>query len=223
MRRIKKPVTDIYGIIGAGRFGAALAKSLAQMGAEIIVLDRDPQKIKDMLDYTDNAFVVSGLTKEIMHDCYIRNCDTVIICIGEQMDTSILTTLNAIELGVKKVIAKASSTEHGAVLEKLGAEVVYPERDSAIRLAKKLTSSKILEYITISGEVDITEMVLTDVPEGMTVVKYGFRNKYGLNLIALKHGDSITTDIGPDTPVYSSDTVVVCGKREDIAKFEANI
>ena len=223
MRRIKKPVTDIYGIIGAGRFGAALAKSLAQMGAEIIVLDRDPQKIKDMLDYTDNAFVVSGLTKEIMHDCGIRNCDTVIICIGEQMDTSILTTLNAIELGVKKVIAKASSTEHGAVLEKLGAEVVYPERDSAIRLAKKLTSSKILEYITISGEVDITEMVLTDVPEGMTVVKYGFRNKYGLNLIALKHGDSITTDIGPDTPVYSSDTVVVFGKREDIAKFEANI
>ena len=223
MRRIKKPVTDIYGIIGAGRFGAALAKSLAQMGAEIIVLDRDPQKIKDMLDYTDNAFVVSGLTKEIMHDCGIRNCDTVIICIGEQMDTSILTTLNAIELGVKKVIAKASSTEHGAVLEKLGAEVVYPERDSAIRLAKKLTSSKILEYITISGEVDITEMVLTDVPEGMTVVKYGFRNKYGLNLIALKHGDSITTDIGPDTPVYSSDTEVVCGKREDIAKFEANI
>ncbi len=223
MRKERKSKKEIYGIIGVGRFGFALAQSLAETGAEIMVLDRDPQKIKAMLEYTDNAFTVPDLTKEIMHDCGLRNCDTVIVCIGEQVATSILTTLNVIELGVKKVIAKASSVEHGAVLEKLGAEVVYPERDRAIRLAKKLTSSKILEYITLSGEIDITEIELSDVPEDMTVMKYGFRNKYSLNLIAIKHAENITVDIGPDTPVHSKDTVVVCGTRKDIAKFEENI
>ena len=130
---------------------------------------------------------------------------------------------HVLELGVKKVIAKASSLEHGAVLEKLGAEVVYPERDRAISLAMKLTSSKIMEYITINGEIDITEILLPTVPDGATVMSYGFRNKFGLNLIAIKHGETIITDIGPDTAVYSGDTVVVCGKRSDITKFEATL
>ena len=220
---VKKDNKEIYGIIGAGRFGFALAHSLAEVGCEIIVLDKDPDRIKEVLSFTDNAFIVSGLTKDILSDCGVKNCDTVVVCIGEQIDTSILTTLNVLELGVKKVIAKASSLEHGAVLEKLGAEVVYPERDRAISLPMKLTSSKIMEYITINGEIDITEILLPTVPDGATVMSYGFRNKFGLNLIAIKHGETIITDIGPDTAVYSGDTVVVCGKRSDITKFEATL
>lgn len=223
MRKNRKTPKDTYGIIGMGRFGFALAKSLSETGAEIIVLDKNPDRVKAALEFTDNAFTVAGLTKEILMDCGIKSCKTVIICIGEAIDTSILTTLTVIELGVTKVIAKASSLEHGAVLEKLGAEVVYPERDRAIILAKKLTSSKIMEYITVSGEVDITEIELPTVEEGMTVMKFGFRNKYGLNLIAIKHDDEVTTEIGPDTPVFSGDTVVVCGKRRNITKFEAKL
>lgn len=223
MRKSRRNNNITYGIIGLGRFGFALAQSLSENGAEIVVLDRDPDRTKAALAFTDNAFTVAGLSKEILMDCGISNCDTVIICIGEAIDTSILTTLTVIELGVKKVIAKASSLEHGAVLEKLGAEVVYPERDRALILSKKLTSSKIMEYITVSGEVDITEIELPEIPEGMTVMKFGFRNKYGLNLIAIKHEDVVTTDIGPNTPVVTGDTVVVCGKRNNITKFEANL
>lgn len=222
MKRQNKKVSETYGIIGMGRFGFALAQCLSDTGAEIVVLDRNPERVKSALEFTDNAFTVSGLTREILMDCGIGSCDTVVICIGEEIDTSILTTLTVKELGVKKVISKASSMEHGAVLEKLGAEVVYPERDRAVILAKKLTSSKIMEYITVNGEVDITEIELSQVPDGMTVMKYGFRNKYGLNLIAIKHGDEITTEIKPDTPMYSGDVVVVCGKRSSVTRFESN-
>lgn len=223
MKKNNKNNNNTYGIIGMGRFGLALARSLSESGAEIIVLDKNPDRVKTALQFTDNAFTVAGLTKEILVECGIKNCKTVIICIGEAIDTSILTTLTVIELGVSKVIAKASSLEHGAVLEKLGAEVVYPEMDRAVILAKKLTSSKIMEYITVSGEVDITEIELPVVEPGMTVMKFGFRNKYGLNLIAIKHDEEVTTDIGPNTPVATGDTVVVCGKRSNITKFEASV
>lgn len=223
MKKSTRKNKDTYGIIGMGRFGFALAKSLSESGAEIIVLDKSPDRVKAALQFTDNAFTVAGLTKEILVECGIKSCKTVIICIGEAIDTSILTALTVIELGVPKVIAKASSLEHGAVLERLGAEVVYPEMDRAVILAKKLTSSKIMEYITVSGEVDITEIELPEVESGMTVMKFGFRNKYGLNLIAIKHEDEVTTDIGPNTPVCTGDTVVVCGKRRNITKFESNL
>lgn len=223
MKKIKKEHKELFGIIGMGRFGFALAQSLSETGAEIIVIDKDPDRIKAALEFTDNAFTVTGSSKEILAECGFKSCTTIIVCIGEEIDTSILTTLNAIELGVKKVIAKASTAEHGAVLEKLGAEVVYPEKDRAVVLAKRLTSSKILEYITVSGEIDITEIELTDIEEGMSVSKMGFRNKFGLNVIALKHLDSIITEIGPDTPVCSGDTVVVCGRRANITRFEASI
>lgn len=222
-KRKKNALTELYGIIGMGRFGFALAESLSESGAEIIILDRDPDKVKSALQFTDNAFTVNDLSKEILSECGIQNCDTVIVCIGGAIDTSVLTTLNLIELGVKKVIAKASSVQHGAVLEKLGAEVVYPEKDRAVILAKRLTSSKIMEYITVTGDVDITEIELPEVEEGMTVIKFGFRNKFHLNLLAIKHGDIITTEIGADTPVYTGDTVVVCGKRSNITKFESKI
>lgn len=223
MRKVKKENKQLYGIIGMGRFGLALAQSLSETGAEIIAIDTNADKVKTALRFTDNAFTITDSTKDILTECGIKNCDTVIVCIGEAIDTSILTTLNVIELGVKKVIAKASSNEHGAVLEKLGAEVVYPEKDRAVVLAKKLTSSKIMEYITLNGEIDIAEIELSNIPEGMTVMNMGFRNKYKLNVIAIKHDDKIITEIGPDTPVATGDTAVVCGKRSNITKLEANI
>ncbi len=223
MKKTKKEHKELYGIIGMGRFGFALAQTLSETGAEIVVIDKSPERVKAALMFTDNAFTVSGTSKEILTECGIQNCDTVVIGIGEDIATSILTTLNALELGVKKVISKASSIEHGAVLEKLGAEVVYPERDRAVVLAKKLTSSRIMEYITVSGEVDITEFELAHIGEDMTVSKIGFRNKFGLNVIAIKHDDTVITEIGPNTPIADGDAVLVCGTRKNITKFEASI
>ena len=115
-----------YAIIGLGRFGMPLAKTLAEAGEEVIGIDRDEERVKELREYTEYAFVANTLTKEVLVDVGVQNCDVAVVCIGDKIETSILTTLNLINLGVPKVLAKATSAEQGEVLEKLGAKVVYP-------------------------------------------------------------------------------------------------
>ena len=134
---MKKNANSTFGIVGLGRFGTALAITLAEAGKEVIVVDQNEEKVKAMRQYTEYAFVCDNLSKATLSEVGIQNCDTVIVCIGSRIDTSILTTLNVVSLGVPHVISKATSQDQGAVLEKIGAEVVYPERDMAIRLGKK--------------------------------------------------------------------------------------
>ena len=117
-----------------GRFGSALAIELASAGTDLLVIDRDEEKVRELRDYTENAYVVKNLDKKALTETGVQNCDVAVVCIGEHMDTSILTTLNLVSLGIPTVIAKATSIEHGEILEKLGAEVVYPERDMAIKM-----------------------------------------------------------------------------------------
>lgn len=219
-KRVKRKTSEIYGIIGLGRFGFNLAKNLSGMGKEIIVVDNDPKKIKEVTLYTDNAFLVEELNKETLIETGIQSCDTVIVGIGETIDVGILATLTVIQLGVKKVIAKAITPEQGCVLEKIGAEVVYPEKEMAIRLAKRLVSPKTMEYISLSEEVDITEIELSEKVDLVTVAQFNIRKEFGLNIIAVKHGDSIITEITPDTVLHNRDSIVVIGKRVNIEKFE---
>lgn len=219
-KRIRKKTEEIYGIIGLGRFGYNLAKNLAELGKELIVIDNDQKKIKEITEFTDNAFLTDELTKEALSETGIQNCDTVIVGIGETIDIGILATLNVIQLGVKKVIAKAITPEQGYVLERLGAEVVYPEKDMAIRLAKRLVSPKTMEFISLSEEIDITEISLTEKVNLITVSGLNIRQNFGLNIIAIKHLDNIITEITPDTVLYTNDNIVVIGKRKNISSFE---
>ena len=146
VRRTKEK-ENMYAVIGLGRFGFALAQRLAESGAELIVVDKEESVINDATAFTDNAFLVNELTRENLSNIGIQNCDTVIVGIGGKIDVSILTTLTVIQLGVPRVIAKANSVEQGCVLEKLGAEVIYPERDMGVRLANRLLAPRVMEYI----------------------------------------------------------------------------
>jgi trk system potassium uptake protein TrkA len=210
-----------FGIIGLGRFGFALAKTLSEAGKEVLVLDNNESKIKQIRHLTENAFVVGPLDKETLEDAGIQNCETVVVCIGEKIDVSILTTLNVISMGVPRVIAKAISHEQGLVLEKIGAEVIYPENDMAIRLANKLISSSTLESIELKGNVTITELKLTSKIDGQTVMQANIRQKFGLNIIALECDGNTTTEIAPECILNKDEKIVVIGKNENIRKFEA--
>ena len=212
--------SGVYGIIGLGRFGFALAQTLAAAGKEVVVVDASESKVKEAAAFTDNAFVVKDLTREALEDCGVQNCDTVIVCIGEKIDTSVLTTLHVIDMGVKRVISKAISTEHGTILHKLGAEIVYPERDMAVRLALRLTSNHIMERISLSDEVDLSELRLTSAFSGKTVEALALRQRYGVNIIAINHRGSIVTEISPSTVLEAQDVIVVCGKRESIERLQ---
>ena len=210
-----------YGTIGLGRFGTSLAETLANAGKEVLVLDNNESKIKQIRHLTENAFVVGPLDKETLEDAGIQNCGTVIVCIGEKIDVSILTTLNVISMGVPRVIAKAISHEQGLVLEKLGAEVIYPESDMAVRLANRLIYANTLDSIELTGDIAIAELKLTSKLNNQTVLQANLRKKYNLNIIALEQNGKTTTEITPDNVLKENDKMVVVGKRNNIKKLEA--
>lgn len=220
MYEMKGKETYSYGIIGLGRFGTALAKTLAEAGKEVVVIDHMESKVKELRQYTESAFVSEDLSREVLEEIGIQNCDTVVVCIGEKIDTSILTTLNVVSLGVPRVIAKAISPEQGEVLEKIGAEVVYPERDMALRLAKRLLTNNILDYINLNNDVEITEISITQVIAGKTVLELDLRKTYGLNIIAVEHDRRTDTEVGPDYRFQQGDIIVVIGKTQNVKRFE---
>ena len=217
---MKKNQDIAYGIIGLGRFGSALARTLAEAGQEVIVLDKDEDKIKDMRQYTEYAFVTENLSQETLAETGIQNCDVVIVCIGEQVDVSILTTMRVIGMGIPHVISKALSAEQGAVLKKLGAEVVYPERDMALRLGRKLLSNNFLDYVSLNNSVEIRQVQVPQPLIGRSVEETEIRQKYKLNIIAIENGRDTNIEVTPDYRLKADDIIVVIGKVDNIDAFE---
>ncbi len=210
----------IYGVIGLGRFGRALVQELSGNGAELIVLDRDEEKIRAVREFTENAYVVKNLEKKTMEETGIQNCDVAVVCIGEHIDTSILTVLHLVGMGIPKVIAKATSADQAEVLEKLGAEVIRPERDMAIRLAHRLEMSRVTDFIQLSEQINISKMFIPDKAVGRTVMDLNLRAKYGLNIIAIKNGGAVMQTIAPDYKFKEKDILYLCGTKEGFVRLE---
>ncbi len=215
----KRKETDCYGIIGLGRFGTALALELAAAGVELIVLDKDEEKIREMREVTENAFVVRGLDKKSLQETGIQNCDVAVVCISEQMDTSILTTLNLVSLGIPRVISKSSSKEHGEILEKLGAEVVYPERDMGVRLAHRLETSKVLDYIQLSETLNISKLIAPEKLVGKSVIESNLRGEFGVNIIAVENDGALLETITPSYVFRKNDILFVAGSQRSLNKL----
>lgn len=212
-----------FGVIGLGRFGTALANALAESGHEVLCLDRDEKKIKRIQEVVAQAFVCEELDKDTLREAGIQNCDTVIVCVGEEVQASIITTLNAIELGVSRVISKAVSAEHGRVLKKIGAEVIYPERERALRLAQVLTNSRAIDHIELSPKYAIVEFNLEEAFSGKCVQEMQFRTNYGLNIIAIITQDETIVEIDPAYIFKQYDAIVAVGTKENIARFEKDL
>ena len=220
---MKRKQEAAYGVIGLGRFGTALATSLANAGKEVIVVDKDENKVKEMRQYTEYAFVADNLSLETLKEIGLQNCDVVVVCIGEKVDVSILTTMCVIELGVPRVISKALSTEQGAVLKKLGAEVVCPERDRALRLGKRLLSSNFLDYVSLCNSVEIRQFQIPERLVGHSVEEITVRQKYRLNIIAIESGDDTNIEVMPDYRFRKDDILVVIGQVKNIDTFENSL
>ena len=214
-----KKEKETYGIIGLGRFGRALALELAASGADILVMDKVEEKVREMRDYTDNAYVVRSLDKKTLAETGVQNCDVAVVCIGEQMDTSILTTLHLTSLGVPKVMAKASSAEHGEILAKLGAEVIFPERDMAVRLAHRLEMSRVLDFIQLSEKLNISKFMVPESIVGEDVIKADLRGRFGVNIIAVENGSELTETIRPDYEFKKGDILYVAGKKDSLDRL----
>ncbi len=216
----KKGTSASFGVIGLGRFGSALVECLAGSGKEVLAIDKDEAKVKEARRFTDFAMVVESLDQESLEEAGMQNCDTVVICIGEQMDISILTTMTVLKMNVPQVIAKANSLIHGEVLKQLGARVVYPERDMAIRLGKGLIYNSFLDSVALEGDVEVRRIQVTGRLTGLTVREADIRRKYNLNIVAIEHCHHTDVDFPSDYCFQEGDVVCVIGQTGNIEAFE---
>ncbi|MDY2727744.1 MAG: TrkA family potassium uptake protein [Candidatus Onthovivens sp.] len=208
------------GIIGLGKFGMCLAQELVESGKSIVCIDKDEKKIKKVLEICDYAFVNEDLSKKTLEETGFKECDVIVVCIAEHMDTAILATINALSLESGKVMALSNTEEQGIILEKLGAEVIYPYRDSADRLVKKIVSNNLVDFIALNDEVEICE---TKVPKkyiGEALKDTDIRGKFGINIIAIETNGKINTRFAPSYVLTKDDTLVVLGEKKMLRKFE---
>ncbi|MHC1692662.1 MAG: TrkA family potassium uptake protein [Sphaerochaetaceae bacterium] len=208
-----------FGIIGLGRFGLSLAQELVKAGKDVVVLEIDPAKLESVKGLIEHVYPVDQINREILFESGVAHCGTVVVCIGKDIESNILATLNVIEAGVPRVIAKANSLDHGKVLEKIGAEVVYPETEMGARLAKSLISLKTVDFLELANDISITEIGVSSKFSGKTIAEINIRKKYRLNIIALTHEGKTTVNITPDLMLHAGDQVVVIGENSDIGVF----
>lgn len=219
----KQTSVTSFGVIGLGRFGTALVKTLAEAGKEVIAVDKDEQKVKAVRKYTDFAFVVETLDEESLEATGIQNCETVTICIGEQLDVSILTTMLVIRMGIPQVISKANSREHGEVLKQLGATVVYPEADMAVFMGKRLISKHLIDYISLGDHVEVRRIQAGGSLLRHTIQELDIRRVFGINIIAVERDQQTNVEFSPQYCFQEGDIVTVIGKADKIDRFERDI
>ena len=217
---MKKQDRKQYMVIGLGRFGTALVKTLSDAGKEVIAVDKDEAKVKAVRGWTDYAFVIDELNEAALKETGMQNCGTVTICIGERIDISILTTMLVTKLGVPHVISKAASEVHGEVLKQLGAEVVYPEADMAVRIGKRLISGNLLDYVALGDGVEVRRIAVGGKMLGKSVRELDLRKVYGINVIAVEHARQTNVEFSADYTFKDGDVMAVVGKVAKIDRFE---
>lgn len=211
------------GVIGAGRFGLALAQALAESGAEVLLIERNGALVQSASNIVSGAVQGDASISRTLEEAGIGECDVAVVAVGSNIEASIMATANCKELGVETVIAKASSELHGKILEKLGADqVIYPDRDIARRLAHTITSRGAFDLLEISEGCSIAEI---DVPESCrerTLAQADLRNKTGVTVLCIRRLDENpkkprTVIIpGPNDQIHSDDKLIVFGTRKQI-------
>lgn len=210
-----------FAVIGLGRFGSSLAKTLHELDYEVMAIDIDEQLIQDSVHFVTHAVQADSTDETALKELGIRNFDVVVVAIGQDIQASILTTLILKELGVKFIVAKAQNERHGKVLYKIGADrVIFPERDMGIRVAHNLISPNILDYIELAEDYSIMEIVAADWMIGHSLVELNIRQRFGVSVMAIKSGNQINVAPRADDVIKEGDVLVIIGHNKDINKLE---
>lgn len=211
-----------FVIIGCGRFGSSVAKTLCSMGNEVLVIDQSEETIQNIADNVTHAVQADASDENTLKSIGIRNFDVAVITIGSDIQSSILITLMVKELGIKYVVAKAQNEMHAKVLYKIGADrVVFPEREMGVRVAHNLISSNIMDYIELAPEYSIVEVACLSEWIGKSLMEVNIRSTYGLNVMAIKHGPDINISPDADSKLLEGDVLVVIGHNDDLRKIES--
>lgn len=221
--RPNKNAQGAYVVIGLGRFGSAVAQTLVANGEEVIIVDRDPDRVRELRYLTDYAYVINHLDQKALEEIGVGDCAAAIIAIGSQLDANILATLYCLNLNVPKVIAKANSKDQGCILEKIGAQAVYPEHEMGERLANQLSNKRVIDYFSVQGNIDIAQIVVPRSFVGRRLMDLELRQKYGISIIAIQTPTRTIEEIDPQYVFSKGDIIIVIGSNENIHIFEQSI
>lgn len=210
-----------FVVIGCGRFGSSLAKTLYDSGYEVMIIDNNEWEIENIKDRVTKAVVADVEDEAAMESLGLRNFDVAVIAIGSNLEASIIATLIAKEMGIEYVIAKAVSKIHAKILEKTGADrIIFPERDIGIRTANSLIHTNFLERISLGSDYTFAELSIPENWTGKTLLELDLRNQFQINVIGIKVGENkmeITPD--PNTPLEKNSILFVVGNDDDINKL----
>ena len=213
-----------YVVIGLGRFGGSIVRELNALDMDVMAIDSNEERVNEYSDIATHAVVANTTDEAVMKSLGIRNFDHVIVAIGENIQSSTLTTLILKELGVKKVTAKAQNDYHAKILNKIGADtVVHPERDMGRRIAHNVASASVLDYLELADEHSIVEIKTSEKMAGQSIVELNARAQFGINIIAIKRGSEFIVAPDPDMNIEIGDILIIIGHDNDLDRFEKKI
>lgn len=207
-------------LIGLGRFGSTMAMKLHELGHEVMAIDTSEERINNVLPYVTNAQIGDCTNEQYMASLGIRNFDLCVVAIGDNFQNSLETTSLLKDLGAKFVLSRANRDIHAKFLLRNGADqVVYPEKDMAIRAAVRFSSDNIFDYIELTPEHSIYEIPVPHGWIGKTIVDINVRNKYSLSILAIKFNDTLHPLPGANYEFKNDDMLVIMGANRDIKRF----
>lgn len=209
-------------VLGLGRFGTSVARTLCELGQEVLAVDADEDLVSAVAPHVTQAMQLDATDEEALASLDVKSFDVAIVSIGQNTRDSILISVILKELGVPYVVAKANDDLHAKVLRKIGVDrVVFPERDMGARLARNLLTPNVLELMELEGDHQIIEIRVPAKWIGHSMIDLNVRRKYGLNILAIHRGERFLVSPAPDMPFESGDTVLVMGRREDVERLES--
>lgn len=210
-----------YAVLGLGRYGVAVAKELVENGMEVIAVDADQKIVNDVAAYLPVCKCADITDGEVISRLAIGNIDTVIVCMASNLEASVMAVTLCKEAGVKTVIAKCANEMHQKILLRVGADqVVFPENESGVRLAKNLLSSGFIDMISLSKDVSIVEIDVREEWIGKNLIELNLRKKYGFNVVAIKKGEIVHANIKPELILDANMTLIVIANTDRLGKLK---
>ncbi|MCB0217154.1 MAG: TrkA family potassium uptake protein [Caldilineae bacterium] len=218
----RRGAREEFIVIGLGRFGTSVAKSLVMdFGYEVLAVDADKDRVQHMSLELPNVVQLDATNEDALRQVGVETFDTGLVCIGSNFEANVLATVLLLRFGVKRVIAKALTATQREILLRIGAhEVILPEHEAGLRLARRLAHSHVVDFLEVSPEVNIVEAMAPPGMWGRTLKDCNFRQKYRLTVIAIHHGDDTLVTPAPDHIIREGDLLVLVGSLADAERLE---
>ena len=206
-----------FAVLGLGRFGRELSLQLSRLGEDVIAVDRDRKCVDAVADEVTRAVTANFREQDVLEELGINTCDCVILSVGSDLALSVVTLMNLKALGTKRIICKAYDEMYRDVLLRLGAdEVILPESEVADKLSMRLSSSRLKDFLKLSDDTAIEERGTPSNWSGKTIGELKIRNRFRVNVIAIRRGAETIISIDADTQLLSTDILVLLGTVSDL-------